>query len=93
MVQGELISVALDDDVVRRTTGALWNAGADGLTRTQLRDHFSRNVSGAKIRAALELLRLNGMARCEIHNTGGRPSEVWHAYDQSACPDTNLVSR
>ena len=68
---------ALDDRLVRKIEDALGAAGDGGLTRTALRDMFGRNLSGAKIGAALEILRINGRADREMVRTGGRPVEVW----------------
>jgi hypothetical protein len=51
-----------------------------GLTRTELRDAFQRNLSGGQLLAALAVLRDRGDARAEkVANTGGRPAERWHA--------------
>jgi hypothetical protein len=61
------------DEILRR----LQHAGDAGMTRTEIRDVFGRNLSTEKIGMALELLRRRGRATCETVNTGGRPSEVW----------------
>jgi hypothetical protein len=51
-----------------------------GLTRTELRDAFQRNLSGGHLLAALAMLRDRGDARAEkVDHTGGRPAERWHA--------------
>jgi hypothetical protein len=51
-----------------------------GLTRTELRDAFHRNLSGGHLLAALAVLRDRGDARGEkVDHTGGRPAERWHA--------------
>ena len=63
------------DEIMRRLT----LAGKDGMTRTEIRDVFGRNLSTEKIGMALDLLRRRGLATCESVNTGGRPSEVWRA--------------
>jgi hypothetical protein len=55
----------------------------DGLTRTQLRDLFGRNLPAARIDAALTVLGASGRAQRHRHATGGRPAEVWCA----AAPD------
>lgn len=52
---------------------------ADGLTRTQLRDLFGRNLPGAAIQAALATLGATGRARCHRVTTAGRPAEIWTA--------------
>jgi hypothetical protein len=61
------------DEIIRR----LQRAGDAGLTRTDIRDAFGRNLSTEKIGAALDLLRRRGRATCESVRTEGRPSEVW----------------
>ncbi|MGH9116320.1 MAG: DUF3987 domain-containing protein [Acidimicrobiales bacterium] len=51
----------------------------DGLTRTQLRDLFRRNLPGARIDAALTALGSSGRAQRHRVLTAGRPAEVWRA--------------
>ncbi len=63
------------DEIMRR----LQQAGADGLTRTDIRDLFARNLSAERIGVALDLLRRRGKATCENVSTGGRPTETWRA--------------
>lgn len=48
-----------------------------GLTRTQLRDLFGRNLPRARIDAALTTLGHTGRAQCHRATTSGRPAEVW----------------
>jgi hypothetical protein len=50
-----------------------------GLTRTQLRDLFSRNRTGNDVEQALQALTRTDRARPERVSTGGRPAELWHA--------------
>jgi hypothetical protein len=50
-----------------------------GLTRTEIRDLFSRNRTESQINSALRLLLEHGLARCVHQETGGRPSERWFA--------------
>jgi len=50
---------------------------ADGLTRTQLRDLFGRNLPGAAIEAALATLGATGRAHRHRATTAGRPAEIW----------------
>ncbi|MGH3180450.1 MAG: hypothetical protein ACRDOE_00855 [Streptosporangiaceae bacterium] len=54
-------------------------ASAAGLTRTQLRDLFGRNLPAARIEAALVALGSAGRARCQRATTAGRPAEIWTA--------------
>jgi hypothetical protein len=48
-----------------------------GTTRTEMMRHFSRHCSSDQIERALGLLLQHGLARRELRQTGGRPSEVW----------------
>jgi hypothetical protein len=52
---------------------------AEGLTRTEITDHFKRNKSSAELGRALAVLQENGKARLERHETAGRPADVWKA--------------
>lgn len=56
---------------------ALKAAGADGMTRTDIRDLFKRHKNAERINQALALLLSAGRARREQKDTGGRPVEVW----------------
>jgi hypothetical protein len=58
---------------------ALRAAGDAGMSRTAIRDHFSKNLTDARSRALLETLQGSGLARSERRATGGRPSDVWFA--------------
>jgi hypothetical protein len=49
------------------------------LTRTELRDLFHRNLSEARLEAALRLLVAAGRIRRGTRETGGRPAETWEA--------------
>jgi hypothetical protein len=49
------------------------------MDRTEIRDHFQRHVSAARIDAALELLLSLKRVRRENQPTAGRPREVWYA--------------
>jgi hypothetical protein len=50
-----------------------------GLTRTDIREIFSRNRTENEINDALRILQENKFAQCTRENTGGRPSERWFA--------------
>jgi hypothetical protein len=65
--------------IADKTLGALRDAGELGLTRTEIRDLFARNVSAAQIEGALSLLLFQRKARREIVKTDGRPAEQWWA--------------
>jgi hypothetical protein len=70
---------AIGDPVADEIERALQQVGAAGMTRTAIRDMFSRNRSGDRIGAALQLLMKMGRARFEITTTGGRSAETWFA--------------
>ena len=53
-------------------------ATPSGLTRTEIRDLFGRNLPAARIDQALALLLEHGRAHFEKETTGGRPTERWH---------------
>lgn len=72
---GTSLGDSIADEVMRR----LRQAGDDGLTRTDIRDVFGRNLSAGRIGAALDMLLRTGRATCEAVTTGGRPAEVWRA--------------
>jgi hypothetical protein len=50
-----------------------------GLTRTELRDLFSRNRSRAEIGRVLDLLSGAGLVRSHTERDRGRPVERWSA--------------
>jgi hypothetical protein len=54
---------------------ALRHAGR--LTRTQIRDLFSRNRESTQIEEALAVLERAKLARRVVVETGGRPAEAW----------------
>jgi hypothetical protein len=54
-------------------------ASPAGLTRTQLRDLYARNLPSTRIDTALTTLGRSGRAQRHRITTGGRPAEVWTA--------------
>jgi hypothetical protein len=54
-------------------------ANVQGLTRTEIRDLLGRNQNWSVIQAALTALEERGLARQEVQQTGGRPTERWIA--------------
>ena len=50
---------------------------AQGLTRTEIRNLFSRNLTGERIDRAREALTKAHLIRVEIDRTDGRPAERW----------------
>ncbi len=69
---------AFGDPVVDQLLASL-RKSPKGLTRTEIREIFSRNRSEAEINSALRLLDEYGLVRYEREETGGRPSERWFA--------------
>ena len=69
------------DEMADRLLGALRQAGAEGLTRSQISsDVFGRNKKAATIDAACRGLVDGGLARCERDDSGQtRPTERWFA--------------
>lgn len=65
---------------------AALKSNPDGLTRTQLRDLFSRNRTGNDVEQALQALTRTQRAHPERVNTGGRPAELWHAQPTPPAP-------
>jgi hypothetical protein len=49
----------------------------EGLTRTAIRDWFGRNRKAHELDRGLGLLKQQGLARSEMQDSGGRPSERW----------------
>ena len=68
---------ALGDATADEIRLALQNAGAEGLTRTELREYFGRHKPSGEIGRALALLDECGAAFRKIEPTGGRPVERW----------------
>ena len=52
-----------------------------GLTRTEIRDLFRRNLSAERIDRAREALTMARLIRVEIDRTDGRPAERWIALE------------
>ena len=71
---------ALGDRVADEILRALRAAGNAGMTRTSIRDLFSRNERAERIGAALDLLARRGLVqRREQTAQSGRPAEIWVA--------------
>jgi hypothetical protein len=69
---------ALGDPTADAILKALRTA-ANGLTRTEIRDHFHRKKQEKEIARALLVLHEKGLARFEREETAGRPVERWFA--------------
>lgn len=67
---------SLGDPVVDKILSALRQA-PNGLTRTEIRDLFNRNMSAGKIDVALEQLQREGHAYQRFEDTLGRSTERW----------------
>ena len=70
---------SLGDNVADDIFRSLQHAGRIGMTRSAIRDLFSRHQSADRIGAALALLASKGRATMEIRQSGGRPTEIWTA--------------
>lgn len=66
---------ALGDPTADAIVGLL-RTQSEGVTRTELNDHFGRNKSKAQLDAAITLAQSNGLLRIEKRETKGRPMEV-----------------
>jgi hypothetical protein len=71
---------AMGDTIADRILECLRNS-PEGLSRTQLNELFSRNISAEKIDAALPLLNDQKRIALSKEETGGRPLERWKFYD------------
>ena len=71
----------LGDPVVDAILDALRAAGSCGLTRTEISNLFSRNISASQITRALGELSRRGLAAQRRGDTSasGRPPEIWIA--------------
>ena len=78
------------DSLITRVLVALIHAGANGLTRDQLRDALHRNNKSREIKSVLQQLERRGLARKERVATGhraGRPAELWRVVLPLADPE------
>jgi hypothetical protein len=70
---GESLGDEIADELL-----AILREKAEGLTRTDIRDTFSRHAGATRIDRALALLQRLGLVECRKENTtGGRPPERW----------------
>ncbi len=67
---GNALGDPLADDILAAVTSC-----TEGLTRSQIRDRFHRNLSGSRVESALALLEQGGLVKRERQATDGRPSE------------------
>jgi hypothetical protein len=76
-----VFGVEPEDPLLGLVQVKLKDAGADGMTRTDLHHAFNRNIPAAKLLDALAILRDRGEARSEKVKMGkpGAPAERWFA--------------
>lgn len=72
---------ALGDPVADGIMEALRKSGTVGMTRTSIRNLFSRHGDKTRIDKALEYLRSNGRARMDKQRTNGRSLETWFSIE------------
>ena len=62
---------------------ALKDAGEEGMTRSEIYDHFGRNQRRNRLKAVLRELEEQGLLRMDKEKTGesGRPTERWYFCD------------
>ncbi len=89
-----LFGTSIGDPVADEVAQALQRAGADGMTRTEIRDHFGRNKNAADLGRALTLLQEHGRAhRREDRSKPGRPVERWSTASYDRNDGTSVVCR
>jgi hypothetical protein len=69
---------SLGDPDADAILGAL-RSSPEGMTRTQIRDLFGRNLSANRIERALTTLASHNFATITRAATAGRPAEIWRA--------------
>lgn len=71
---GDRLGDPMADEVLR-----VLRITPDGMTRTQINDHFGGHRQAKRITTALRMLEGQRMARCVREETAGRPVERWFA--------------
>lgn len=71
---GDATGNPLADDIL-----TLLRSAPNGMTRTEIREMAGKNLPADRIGHALGVLLGLNLARFERKETGGRPSELWHA--------------
>ena len=74
-VFGSALGDATADEVLR----ALRAGGPAGLTRNEIRQHFSNHKDSEEISRALRVLAESGRVEWATKYSGGRPAEIWVA--------------
>ncbi len=85
---GDALGDPFADELLRVLRGR-----PEGMTRTEIRDHFGRNKPAAQVDRALAFLLEHGLVRMEKEETGGRPAERWLVVEGYAVNDQNAVSQ
>jgi hypothetical protein len=70
---------ALRDPVAEKLLALFRSASPRGVTGTEIRDHFNRNLKNGQPQRALESLQRCGLARLEKRVTNGRSADLWFA--------------
>jgi hypothetical protein len=79
---------SLGDPVADTILAALKNAGASGLTRTEISNLLSRHSNSGQIGRALKELSDRRLATMKmLPSSGGRPAETWFAAPPSGADD------
>jgi hypothetical protein len=82
----------LGDRVADDILAAIRRAYPESLTRTEISDVFKRNKSAAEIGRALDFLKQQGLADCELdRHQDGRPTERW-VYRGDELDELNEIS-
>jgi hypothetical protein len=69
----------LEDPTASAILVELRKASPKGLSRTEIRDIFSRKISSQRVSDALKILQDEKLARFHLEATGGAPTERWFA--------------
>ncbi|MDC0934984.1 PriCT-2 domain-containing protein [Pirellulales bacterium] len=75
---------ALGNPVADELLREIRRRGDDGMSRSEMRDHFGRHKRSGEIAAALMSLRDLGLIEARKIPTDGRPEERWFACSQGA---------
>lgn len=75
-----LFGDSLGDPTADSILAALRKHNGQGMTRTQISAHLGRHITSGEIDRALSDIAAAKRASPSQKDTGGRPSEVWHAH-------------
>jgi hypothetical protein len=73
---------SLGDSTADDILGELRRQHPEGMTKTQIRNHFQRNRKKSEIDGALSLLIELSLVRQERLETNGRPAEIYHSHSK-----------